>query len=219
MEFTLLAAALTGMAALWVVLRLSGAGSQFDVTVTATVVGLFTGRLVAMVLSGVNPIAHPLDVLLVRGGVDTVGATAGALAYLAGRHRSHLPALATLSPAALAGLAGWHAGCLWRGTCLGAAGDIPWGWTLAGSEVVRHPVELYAAALLVAAAWAVAKYPGRGGAGMALAAAACARLITEPLRPALGGNTAWWYAAGVAAGVAWMLMERLRAPAPASRSG
>ncbi|MFP3915664.1 MAG: prolipoprotein diacylglyceryl transferase family protein [Actinomycetota bacterium] len=212
MEFTLLAAALGGVACLWIGLRATGPTSDFDLAVTAAVVGMFGGRIVAMVLAGVNPLAHPLDVVLVRGGVDPVGATLAALAYLAWASRSRPGRLDALGPAALAGLAGWHAGCLWRGTCLGAAGDVPWGWSLAGSDVVRHPVELYTAGLLVAAAVILTR-ASRGRAGLALAAAAGARLLTEGLRPGLGDGPAPWYGAGVAAGIGWFLVRR-RGPRP-----
>lgn len=222
MEFTLLAAALTAVAALWLVLRLTGNASATDVAVTAVVAGMFVGRLVAMALAGVNPLTHPLDVLLVRGGVNPVGATLGAVAYLLWATRREATLLARFGPAATAGLAGWHAGCLWTGSCLGAAGNVPWGWSLPGSDVIRHPTELYTALLLVVATVVLVRWKGRGQAGLALAAAAGARLLTEPLRPGLGGGPGWWYAAGVAVGLAWTAIERRRprfpAPAP-TRSG
>jgi prolipoprotein diacylglyceryltransferase len=203
MEFTLLAAAVTAVAAMWLTLRLTGHAGCFDLLVTAAVVGLFTGRLVAMVLAGVNPITRPLDILIVRGGVDTVGAAVGAIVYLAWITRDRREILDAVAPAAVAGMAGWHAGCLWRGTCLGAAADIPWGWTLSGSDIVRHPVELYAAGLLVVGAWALTRIPAGNGrrALLAFAAVAGARLVTQPLRPSLSGETAWWYGAAVVLGV------------------
>lgn len=208
MEFTLLAAALTAVAAMGLVLLLTGASATFDLAVTAAVVGMFTGRIAAMVTSGVNPLTNPLDVLLVRGGVNTVGAAAGALAYLLWTTRRQPGVLARLAPGALAGVAGWHAGCLWTGSCLGAAGDVAWGWSLAGSDVVRHPVELYTAAFLAFAALALTRYPGGSSqrTGLAVAAMAAARLVTEPLRPGLGAGPIWWYAAGVAAGVGWAML-------------
>lgn len=210
MEFTLLAAALTAVAALWLVLRLTGNASAADLAVTAAVAGMFVGRLVAMGLAGVNPLTNPLDVLLVRGGVNPVGATVGAVAYLLWATRREETLLGRFGPAATAGLAGWHAGCLWRGSCLGAAGDVPWGWSLPGSDVVRHPTELYTALLLVVATVVLVRWRGWGRAGLALAAAAGARLLTEPLRPGLGDSPGWWYAAGVAVGLAWMAGERRR---------
>lgn len=204
MEFTLLAAALTGVAALWVVLRLTGSPAAFDTAVTSAVVGMFVGRVTQMVAVGVSPLAHPLDVLAVRGGVNTVGATVGAVGYLlwAGRREPRLGA--RLAPAAAAGLAGWHAGCLWRGMCLGTATHVPWGWSLDGSDVIRHPVELYTASLLIAVSVLLGRAGPRTRAGLALACIAAARLVTEPLRPGLGTGRIWWYAAGVASGLAWV---------------
>lgn len=202
MEFTLLAAALTGVAALWLTLRLGEHAYEFDRLLGAAAVGLFTGRLVAMIASGINPLTNPLDVLIVRGGVSTVGATVGALAYLVWTARDDLHVVDVLAPAAVAGLAGWHAGCLWRGTCLGATTDLPWGWALTGSDLSRHPVELYTAMLLAVGAWSLARIHRPGGvvAGLALAVAAGARLITEPLRPSLTGGPVGWYAAAVVIG-------------------
>lgn len=218
MELTLLAAALTGVAALWLVLRFTDASSALDLAVTAAVVGMFTGRIAAMVTAGLNPLTNPLDVLVVRGGVDTVGATVGAVAYLLWTTHRQPGVLARLAPAAVAGVAGWHAGCLWTGSCLGAAGDLAWGWSLPGSDVVRHPVELYTAALLGFTALALTRHPGgtRLRPGLALAAVAAARLVTEPLRPGLGAGPIWWYVAGVAAGLVSAMLggSFLRRPSP-----
>lgn len=215
MEFTLLAAALTGVAALWLVLRLTGGASATEVAVTAVVADMVVGRLVAMGRAGVNPVTNPVDIPLVRGGVDTVGATVGAVAYLLWSARRDATLLGRIAPAATAGLAGWHAGCVWRGSCLGTAGDVPWGWTLPGSDLTRHPTELYTALLLLASTVVLVRWKGRGGAGLTLAAAAAARLLTEPLRPHLGGSPAWWYAAGVGTGLAWTVIDRRRS-SPAS---
>jgi len=212
MEFTLLAAALTGVVGLWLVLRLLGLAPEFDRLLGAAAVGLFAGRLVAMVGAGVNPLVNPFDVLIVRGGVSTVGAAVGSLAYLAWSARRDLRILDAVSPAVLAGLSGWHAGCLWRGTCLGAATELPWGWALAGSDVSRHPVELYAAVLLALGAWALTRIHRPIGveASLALATAAGARLLTEPLRPSLTGGPVWWYAAGVVIGIGGaILLDRI----------
>lgn len=220
MEFTLLYAALTAAAATWLALRITGRGEETDVLLGAAVVGLLVGRLTAMVAAGVNPLTSPLDVLVVRGGVDTAGATIGALASLVWAYRGDPARLDAVAPAVLAGLAGWHGGCVWRGTCLGAAADVPWGWALPGSEIVRHPVELYAAAGLVVAALVAWKLPDRPGtrAGFALAAAGGVRLLTQPLRPSLTGGPIWWYVAAVVAGLVVMAVpfERLR---PRAASG
>lgn len=200
-----MAAALTGVAGAWVVLRLGGHASLFDLLLGGVLSGVLVGRLVAMVAAGVNPLVSPLDILVVRGGVDPVGATVGALAYLLWSARSEPGRLDLLAAPAVAGMAAWHAGCLWRGSCLGVAGDVPWGWALAGSEVIRHPVEMYAAALLAVAAWLLYRYRPVGSAGLALAATAGARLVTEPLRPGLGAGPEGWYALAVAAGLLWWM--------------
>lgn len=214
MEFTLLAAALTGVGATWVVLRLAGLSSRFDLLLGAAAVGMAAGRLAAMIAAGVNPITNPLDILVIRGGVDTVTAAATAIAYLVWSVRADHDVLDSIAPAAVAGMAGWHGGCLWRGACLGAAGDVPWGWALPGSDIVRHPVEIYAAALMALGAVVLVRLPGASGrrAALALSVVAGARLVTEPLRPSLGGGLVWWYTIGVIAAVmvAAVLTWRLR---------
>ena len=85
------------------------------------------------------------------------------------------------------GLAGWHGGCVWRGTCLGTVSDLPWAFGLPGSDVTRHPVELYAAVGLALVAVALTRMPLRPwmATGIAIAAAAAFRLATQPMRPSL----------------------------------
>lgn len=210
MEFTLLAAALTGVAAMWSMLRLTGDHDEFDRLIGAGVVGLFVGRLAAMVTAGVNPITNPLDILIVRGGVDTGWAALGAIAALAWSAKGDWQVLDLVTPAAILGIAGWHLGCLWRGTCLGAAGEVPWGWALEASDVTRHPVELYAALLMIIAAIALhrARFAPGVRAGLGLAVVAGARLLTQPLRPSLGLGPVWWYAAGLVLAVVFVLTHR-----------
>lgn len=212
MEFTLLAAALTGVGATWAVLRLAGHPSRFDLLLGAAAVGLLAGRLASMIAAGVNPIANPLDILVVRGGVDTVTAAAVAIAYVGWAVRADRNVLDAIAPAAVAGMAGWHAGCLWRGACLGAAGEVPWGWALPGSDIVRHPVEIYAAALMAFGALVLMRLPGGTGrrAVLALGVVAGARLVTQPLRPSLGGGLVWWYAIGVIAAIIVSAVLKLR---------
>jgi prolipoprotein diacylglyceryltransferase len=173
-----------------------------------------------MVGDGVNPILHPADILIVRGGVATGPASLGALAWVAwaGRHRLWQVADG-LSAAALAGLAGWHAGCLTRHACLGTPSDLPWAYAQRGSGVTRHPVEVYAAILLAVAAVAVGfwrwRRPPRPGvaASLALAVAGGARLVTEPLRPALSHEPVPWYLAAVVVGL-FAVWWRARRPRP-----
>lgn len=221
MELTLLAAALTGAAACWIALRLlagripPSVRRPFDLLVSAAAVGLLCGRLAAMVGDGLNPLTRPLDVLAVRGGVDTGFAALGALGALAwGVGRPPAPALDAVAPAVLAGLAGWHAGCLWRGACLGTASGLPWAWSMSGSPITRHPVELYAAALLVVGAVAAAALPRHQwlATGFALAWAGGARLLTEPLRPSISGGPVGWYGAAVAVGLSLLVVALARSP-------
>jgi prolipoprotein diacylglyceryltransferase len=214
MEFTLLWSVLTGVgtlyAALWWMGRLDTSlcvRDLWEMAITAGVIGLAIGRLVAMIRGGVNPLAHPGDLLLVRAGVDTVGATLAALITTAWLARADLrEQLDGLAPAALAGIAGWHAGCLFRDACLGTPSSLPWAWAQPGSDITRHPVELYTTALLVLSGWLLfrlrLRYPAPGlVAGLALAAAGAARLVTEPLRPSLFAGPAWWYGAAMVGGI------------------
>lgn len=216
MEFTLVAAAALGAAGAYVMLWWEArhgnadrcAGNIWEAGLVAVVVGLFGGRIAAMIIDGVNPISHPGDVLVVRGGVSTVAASLVALVtYLWLGRREPIAMADGISAAALAGLAGWHAGCVFRsGACLGTASDLPWAVAQSGSSVTRHPVEIYAAVVFFLAALAVAawKAHGRPPAGVpasaALLTAGAVRLLTEPIRPSLTGGPIWWYATGVAVG-------------------
>lgn len=209
MEFTLLFAAIAGVAPMWLLAsRARGFPGLADRALGATIVGLFAGRLVAMIAVGINPIIAPGDILIVRGGVSTVGATAAALVYLAWTGRGRWDALAAaISIPALVGLAGWHAGCLFRSACRGA-----------GSTWSGHPIELYAAGLLLVGAAVAhrlaARVRGLVVGGFALAWAAGVRLLTEPSRPSLTGGPKWAYAAGIIVGLAVALVAaRRRAPA------
>ena len=228
MEFTLLAAAAFAVGAFWAMLRWeakrgNAAGCALDLWeagLTAGMAGLLVGRLAAMVLAGINPITNPAQILLVRSGVSPVAASITALAVYAFLARRDLvPAFDAIVPAALAGLAGWHAGCLPTGACLGTESSLPWAWALEGSTVTRHPVEVYAAILLGSAAIALALWKQYGrpplGAvtGLGVIAASGIRLVTEPLRISLVGGPVWFYAAGVVAGagitaVAWWKAKR-----------
>lgn len=181
----------------------------WDVALTAAVVGLFVGRIAAMLSDGFNPISHPADVLIVRGGVATGPAAVAAILTAAWIGRRELwPVLDGLAAAGLSGLAGWHAGCLARDACLGTASDLPWAMAQSGSIVTRHPVEIYAAIGLALAAGAIAVWRMRGRpptgvpAGLALVLAALTRLVTEPLRPTLSGGPVGWYWAGLLVGAA-----------------
>ena len=205
MEFSLLWAALTAVGAGYLGLRLWSEGlpaSPSDQLITAAVSGLATGRISAMLAQGVNPITNPADVIIVRGGVSTIGASVGFAAALVWLNRKDLRAIDGLAPSIVAAMAGWHAGCLWRGSCLGTQSDLPWALSLTPGGVTRHPVEIYTALGLVAAAFVISRLPLRPGvrAGAAVLALSATRLITEPLRPSITGGPIGWYVFGVVTG-------------------
>jgi len=160
-----------------------------------------------MLANGTNPLTEFRDVLIVRGGVDPFWATAGAFATFAVLTRGEMLRMGdAVAPAALAGLAGWHAGCLFTDSCLGTPSDLPWSYALSGSQVTRHAVELYAAVLLAAGSlallWWKSRYPPTGvvaAAGVAIGSGV--RLVTEPLRPGLGRGLEWFYAIGLVIGL------------------
>lgn len=227
MELTLLAAAMTGAAAVWITNRLLsdriGIDRPTDALIGAAAVGLALGRLAAMIEAGVNPLLRPGDILIVRGGVSTVFATVGALGMLAWSFRHRLPAaLDQLAPGALAGLAGWHGGCVWRGTCLGSVSDLPWAMTSTGTEITRHPVEIYAALGLLAAAVIAVRLGNRPwmATGFGLAAAGTIRAVTEPLRVSISGGPVAWYLAATVIGTLVAAtghrLTRTRPPGPSS---
>lgn len=210
MEFTLLWAALTAVAMGWLGLRIWGRRvpeHSFDRLLGATATGLVAGRLTAMIVQGVNPITSPADILIVRGGVDTGVAAVVFTATLLWATRSSPHAVDALAPATLLAVAGWHAGCLWRGACLGTVSELPWAWGLPGSGVTRHPVEIYAAVALGGAAWLVSRLGWRPWlrAGAALAAVSLTRLGTEPLRPTITGGPVGWYLIGAGLGLIVMV--------------
>lgn len=222
MEFTLLWAALTAVACGWVGLKLWAdrvPDNAFDRLIAAAALGLVVGRLTAMMIQGINPATNPGDILIVRGGVDTAAASITFIGVLVWSTRQVPGAVDALAPATLFALAGWHAGCLWRGACLGTPSDLPWAWSLEASPVTRHPVELYAAVALVLGAWLVSKLGWRPWlrTGSALLIAAAVRLLTEQMRPSITGGPVGWYMAGVVVGVAVIVVpsvvERSRARA------
>jgi prolipoprotein diacylglyceryltransferase len=219
-EFTLLWAALGGVGSMYGALWWMGRRDTtlcvrdlWDIAIAAGVVGLLVGRLVAMLRDGINPVAHPGDVLLVRAGIDTAAAAVSALmsvAWLA--RRDPADQLDGLTPAVLIGLAGWHAGCVFRSACLGTPSTLPWAWAQTAGGVTRHPVELYTALLLVAAGFVLFRVrlrypPAYVVSGLGLAWAGAVRLVTEPLRPALFAGPVWWYGAAVGLGLCAALWQ------------
>jgi len=214
MEFTLLGSVAVAVLVMYGILWFEGGRTNaadctrdvWDALVSAAVVGVVIGRLTAMITAGTNPVAHPGDILIVRAGVDTIAASMSAVAtYVVLTRKDPWWLADAAAPAAIAGLAGWHGGCVVRDACLGTSSDLPWAIAQAGSAVSRHPVEIYSALLLLVTVgllvWWKRHRPRPGViAAIAVAAAATARLVTEPLRPGLGANLVWWYSiAAVAA--------------------
>lgn len=226
MEFTLLGAAAIAAASLyaalwWEAKRGNAAECStdlWDVALAAILAGVFVGRIAAMVGDGVNPLANPGDILIVRAGVATGWAALAAVGTAAWLGRAELlSVLDGLAAGTLAGLAGWHAGCVVRDACLGTPTELPWAMTQAGSTVGRHPVELYAALLYALAAVGVAQWRKRSvlvpgtAAATALLVASVVRLITEPVRPTLSGGPVLWYVAGGLCGATGLIaMARRR---------
>ncbi len=225
MEFTLLFAAAIGVGSGAIALRWEAARGNaadcaadlWDVLISGLVVGLFVGRLAAMVGAGINPLTSLGDILIIRGGVATGPATVAGLSTVAVLARGEIVAVAdALAVAALATLGGWHLGCLARDACLGTPTDVPWAMAQAGSQVGRHPVELYAAALFLVAAPVLALYRKRHiatgvAASTALLIAAGGRLVTEPYRLSLSGGPVWWYGLGVVVALVGVVMASRRA--------
>jgi len=220
MEFTLLGAAAIAVSAFWLMLRWeakrgNAAGCALDLWdagLVAAITGILIGRLVAMMQAGISPISDPAQIILIRSGVSTAGAAIGTLAVFAFlARRDPITAGDAIGPAALVGLAGWHAGCLVTSSCLGTESSLPWAMALPGSEITRHPVELYTAAALLIAGVGLALWKQRGRpplgsvAGAAILAASVIRLATEPLRISLAGGPIYLYATGILVGAAMII--------------
>ncbi len=221
MEFTLLWAALTAIGFAWLGTRIWPErlpDHATDRMVGAAAAGLLVGRLSAMLLQGTNPLSNPGDILIVRGGVHTGTATAAAIATYLWAAKWKVANLDATSPAALMGLGGWHAGCLWRNACLGSGSELPWAWAQEGSLISRHPVELYTAVGLMIAAWLVSRLPWRllTKSGVALALAGLVRLLTEPMRPSITGGPVVWYIAAIVVGLAAAIIGPRFSPGPSS---
>ncbi|MDH3730793.1 MAG: prolipoprotein diacylglyceryl transferase [Acidimicrobiia bacterium] len=224
MEFSLLGAALLAVAAVYAVIYWEAARGNaadcskdlWDVALGSATAGLVTGRLAAMIIAGTNPLTNPGDILIVRSGVDTGWAAVGALVALAVISRRETVAVAAgLSAASLAGLGAWEAGCLVRDTCHGTVTELPWGISLGGSEIARHPVGIYTGLLFLLAALGVMWLKRRTQdpllvAGFALAAVGAVRLATEPMRSALGSRPTGWYLAAIVVGLSVAVASRYR---------
>src|SRR5688500_8034338 len=102
MEFTLLGAALTAFLAAFVSIRITKPNvpdRPLDRLVGAALVGIAVGRVAALVMQGTNPITSPGELLVVRGGVDTVWASLAAITVLAWSLRRSPAGLDAIAPA------------------------------------------------------------------------------------------------------------------------
>ncbi len=207
MDLTLVSRAATAMlvvaGTLWLTRRRRPgvAEAPFSDLLGAVLVGMAAGRVAYVVGEGINLISHPVEVLLVRGGITPVPAALGALGYLAWTCRSDfLNRIDYLAPAVLAGLAAWEAGCWWQGSCLGSPSGLWWAVALPGSDLTRHPAGVYAALLLAAGSiWLGLRPPRWRGVAAAtgLGWSAGVRLIA-PLWSVPGWSMwSWWYLAAV----------------------
>lgn len=133
------------------------AGRIADAVLEVAIVGVVAGRLAWVAVEGLDVVLRaPTTLLLVRAGVETwIGAGAAVVwawwRWDVSRRRWALPAA---PPAALAGVAVWHAGCGFEGVCAGVAVD--WGVRLPGYLSPVVPVgylEAVAAATLAGVAW------------------------------------------------------------------
>ncbi|REK35055.1 MAG: hypothetical protein DWQ20_06450, partial [Actinobacteria bacterium] len=82
MEFTLLWAALTAVAAAWLgtrVWRASLPDSPTERIVSSAAAGLLVGRIAEMIGQGINPITNLSDLLIIRGGVSVPAASVAAI--------------------------------------------------------------------------------------------------------------------------------------------
>lgn len=220
MDLTLLLRALGAMAAaalaLWVSKRDSPHDSSgaFGDLLGAVLVGMALGRLAYVAGAGIDLLENPVELVFVRGGVSPVAAAIGALAYLVWTCRSDLlDRTDRLAPAVLTGLAAWEAGCLWQGSCLGSPTGVWWAMSLPGSDLARHPVAIYQAALLIVGAALLWWRPLRWRGAIAASALAWASAIrmSVPLWSVTGWSTwRWWYVAGVLIGLSGVVGARLR---------
>ncbi len=171
----------------------------------AVLAGLAVGRLVYLLGEGVDLLARPMDLLVLRGGISPAAAALAALGYLVWTCRSDLwGRMDYLAPAGLWGLAVWEAGCWWQGVCLGSQSGLWWTMGLPGSDLTRHPVGMYAALLLLLGAWWLGGWnlPGRGVATWAaLGWASLVRLVVPLWSVETWSRPTWWYLAGFLAGL------------------
>ncbi len=187
----------------------------FNDLLGAVLVGMAVGRLAYLLGEGIDLIEHPIEIVLVRGGIAPVPAAMAALGYLVWSGRSDLSIrMDHLAAPALAGLAIWEAGCWWQGSCLGSPSGIWWAVALPGSDLTRHPVGMYAAGLLAAGAvWLLLRPLRWKGASAAagLGWASTVRLAVPLWSVGNWSNWAWWYLLGVVLGLGGVVAARRKA--------
>lgn len=218
MDLTVLGRSVGAMAAaalaLWALRRIRSevVGDPFNDLLGAVLVGIGLGRLAYLWAEGVNVIADPVELILVRGGISPVPAAAGAVGFLAWTCRSDLlNRMDYLAPAGLSGIVVWEAGCWWQGACLGSPSGLWWAMALPGSELTRHPVGLYAAVLFAAAAiWLLVRpLPWKGAtASVALGWAAGVRMIVPLWSVGGWSDRGWWYLVGAIVGLGGVIAAR-----------
>ncbi len=142
------------------------------------------GRLVFVAREPAVYLERPVDLLIIRSGIDFYGALAGAALVVAWRFPGvRWPALALLALTMLAAVAAQRAGCVLGNHCHGAATDGPLGVPFPGLDGRRYPSQPLEAALAGLLLWALVHAAGRLGpmriAGLALLGYGVIRFVVE----------------------------------------
>jgi len=214
-SFNLAADAAVGVAAFWALLvweakRGNAAGCALNVWnagIVAASSGVLIGRLTRMLADGIDPLTAPAQIINIAGGVSTVGSGIGTVVVFTFLAR-HAPVRAgdAIAPAALFGLAGWHASFFTTTTFL-------------RPELLRDTdVDLYTTGGLLIAGAALAVWKQRGrpplGAitGTALLASSSILLVAELLHTSPAGGSLMLYSLGMVAGTATIISSPIRRP-------
>lgn len=162
-----------------------------DPLITAGLIGLVGGRIIALTLDDPASLGRLRDIMIIRGGVEFwPGLAVGALAFLFFTRREPASASARLSVAAplfLMGYAGYEAMCIARDGCFGppaAFGLVPVGF--AGPV---FPVGLVVALVTVVGGLVIrTQRPQVGSASLALLILALTRSVAGFHLPRLGDS-------------------------------
>lgn len=140
-----------------------------DVTGTGLVVGVVTGRLVAMLFEAPTGLTHLGEIILLRSGMDFWAAVAaGTLALAVSTRRAGVAIVARLAdclPYALGAYAAYEATCVARDGCFGPRSPI--GFRPAGMGTRQFPIGV-AVALAVVVLAIGARHLAAGSPGLAL---------------------------------------------------